>query len=702
MGYFLQTDTGGTFTDTVLIDDTGSVTIGKRPSTPPEFVQGVVDSHSDAAAKLGLRLEDVLSDTKAFAYGTTIVVNAIATGQAANSGVITTRGFADTLSIARATSRTNGFGADALRRFAERRKPDWLVPRSRRMIKEVSERVDYKGTIVAPLDEDGVRVVVRELVDAGVDAIAVCLLWSFRNDAHERRIAEIVHEIAPDMPVTLSHEVAPKLGEYQRTTATAYNAAMTPIATDHLRRLEQTMVDKGLQGGRTLVMQGNGGLDRAAAVQNLPVNLVGSGPAGGVLGAQVLAEAMGMPNVICTDVGGTSFDVGLVVDGNPLLTPTTIVHQHELFLPVVDVVSIGAGGGSIAKVDTLTGELTVGPESAGARPGPVCYGLGGELPTVTDADVVLGFIDPETFLGGNMNLDAEAAHTAVDKYVASPLGVSVEEAAAAIAEVADHHMADLVRQMTVERGHDPRQFSVFLFGGGGPLHGTAYASQLGARSVVVPLGELASVFSAWGMAGADIQHTHERSHPVPAPFAVDVVAEVFADLEQQATERLAGDGVAEDDSVLERFAELRYGTQVHDVTVPVPSGTITEQTMTDVAEAFEQRYVQLFGRESAFAGAGIEWMNFRVQAYGKRRKPAVRHDAPTGTVAPAPARTRRVHWYEERGARDTAIFTADVMVPGAQLDGPAVVELPTTTVAVRPGQRLDVDGYGNYVITPLS
>lgn len=699
MGYFVQTDTGGTFTDTVLIDDDGAVTIGKRPSTPPEFVAGVVDSHSDAASKLDLDLVDVLSNTKAFAYGTTIVVNAIATGQAANCGVITTRGFADTLSIARATSRTNGFEADALRRFAERRKPAWLVPRSRQMIKEVSERVDWKGAVVAPLDEDTVRTAVAELIDAGVEAIAVCLLWSFRNDSHERRIAEIVRELAPGLPVTLSHEVAPKLGEYQRTTATAYNAAMTPIATDHLRRLEQTMVDEGLERGRTLVMQGNGGLDRAGAVQNLPVNLVGSGPAGGVLGAQVLADAMDMPNVICTDVGGTSFDVGLVVDGNPLLTPTTIVHQHELFLPVVDVVSIGAGGGSIANVDAVTGELTIGPESAGARPGPVCYGQGGERPTVTDADVVLGFIDPETFLGGTMKLDAEAARTAVDKYVARPLGVSVEDAAAAIAEVADHQMADLVRQMTVERGHDPRQFSVFLFGGGGPLHGTAYASQLGARSMVVPLGELASVFSAWGMAGADIQHTHERSHPLPAPFSAEDVAGVFADLEQQADERLAGDGVAEPDRVMERFGELRYGTQVHDVIVPVPAGPITDETVRKVAEDFEARYEQLYGRESAFAGAGIEWMNFRVQAYGKRRKPTVRHHTPSGTVTPQPARSRPVHWYEERASLDTAIYTADVMGPGVRLGGPAVVELPTTTVAVRPGQRLEVDGYGNYVIT---
>ena len=699
MGYFVQTDTGGTFTDTVVIDDNGVVTIGKRASTPPEFVQGVVDSVSDAAQSLGLSLQDVLGDATTFAYGTTIVTNAIATGQAANAGVITTRGFASTMSIARATSRTNGFSTEGLRRFAERRKPAPLVPRTRRMVKEVAERVDYKGEVIAPLDEKSVRDAVRELVDDGVTAVAVCLLWSFRNDAHERRIREIVAEMAPDVPVTLSCELAPKLGEYQRMAATAYNAAMTPVATDHLRRLERTMGEARLGEGRMLVMQGNGGLDRAATVQSLPVNLIGSGPTGGVLGAQELARAMGMDNVICTDVGGTTFDVGLVVDGAPVLTPTTIVHQHELFLPVVDVVSIGAGGGSIARVDPLDGRLTVGPESAGARPGPVCYQQGGEFPTVTDADVVLGFIDPDRFLGGKMTLDVQAARDAVDKHVAQPLGLGVEEAAASIVEIADHHMADLVRQMTVERGYDPREFSVFLFGGGGPLHGTAYASQLGATSMVVPGGELASVFSAWGIASADIHHTHELSRPVPAPFDRRIVASVFAELEEQAHGRLAGDGVDEGDRRIERFAELRYGTQVHEVTVPVPAGPVSEESMAQVAAAFEERYEQLFGKVGAFAAAGIEWMNFRVQAYGVRRKPGIaRRDVAPGASA-EPARHRDVYWYEEQGARTTAIYTPEAMVPGAAVDGPAVVELPTTTVAVRPGQHLEVDAFGNYVIT---
>lgn len=698
MRYFVGTDTGGTFTDTVVIDDSGQVTIGKRPSTPPDFVQGVVDSISDAVGKLDGQ-DAILADTEAFSYGTTIVVNAIANGQAGLAGLITTQGFASTMFIARATSRTNGFSADGLRRYAERRKPTQLVPRSRTMVAEVRERVDYKGEIIAPLDEKSVRSAVAKLLDAGAQSVAVCLLWSFRNDVHEQRIRAIIQEIAPDLPVTLSSELAPKLGEYQRMAATAYNAAMTPVAASHLSDLELTLGEAGLKPGRMLVMQGNGGLDHVAQARTRPVNLLGSGPAGGVLGARMLARAMDLPNVICTDVGGTTFDLGLIVDGAPLLRPTAIVHQHELFLPVVDIVSIGAGGGSIARVNPVAGLLTVGPDSAGARPGPVCYGQGGEYPTVTDADAILGFLDPENFLGGQMKLDVEAARAAVDKLIAQPLGMSVPEAAAAIVEIADNHMADLVRQMTVERGYDPREFSVFLYGGGGPLHGTAYAASLGAKSMIVPGGELASVFSAWGIAGADIHHTHERSRPLRAPFDPVVVAEVFAELEVAAAERLERDGVAADARVLQRFAEFRYGTQTHEVSVPVPAGEITAETVAAVAVAFEQRYERLFGQGTAFSGAGLEWMNFRLQASGIRPKPVIKHDVVRQQVRPEPTSRRAVYWYEDRRSVMTPVYHAALICPGAVVGGPAVVELPTTTVAVRPGQSLEVDGYGNYVIT---
>ncbi|WP_033291475.1 hydantoinase/oxoprolinase family protein [Amycolatopsis jejuensis] len=698
MSYVIGTDTGGTFTDTVVMDQDGRVTIGKRSSTPPEFVGGVLDSVADAAGKLGID-DRLLSDTDAFLYGTTIVVNAIATGQAANTGIITTQGFASTMFIARAASRTNGLGTESLRRFAERRKPTPLIPRNRRMVKELRERVDWKGQVLAPLDEDQVRATVAELVDAGAESLAVCLLWSFRNDAHEQRVREIAAEVAPGLPVTLSSELAPKMGEYERMTTSAYNAAMAPVASSHLDRLEDRLSAGGLAPDRVLVMQGNGGLDRSVHVTSRPVNLIGSGPAGGVLGAKVLAEAMGLSNVICTDVGGTTFDMGLLVNGKPVLTPTAVVHQHQLYLPIVDVVSIGAGGGSIARVDEVAGLLSVGPESAGAVPGPVCYGKGGEYPTVTDADLVLGFIDPDFFLGGSMRLDVAGAPRAIEEKVGKPLGLSVEEAAAAIVEIADNHMADTMRQQTVERGHDPRDFTAFLYGGGGPLHGTAYAPKLGITSMVVPGGELASVFSAWGIAGSDVHHTHELSSPMKAPFDTDALAEVFGTLEGRARERFDGDGVAEDARVVERYAELRYATQTNVVVVPVPGGRLDAAAIEGVVDAFEQQYERLYGEGSAFREAGVECINFRVQAYGVRRKPAIaRHPLSTGTAQPSAKRS--VYWYELKESRPTPVFTSAGLQPGTRIDGPAVVELTTTTVAVRPGQRLRVDEFANYVITP--
>ncbi|KXX60429.1 hydantoinase/oxoprolinase family protein [Rhodococcus sp. LB1] len=698
MSYSVGTDTGGTFTDTVLINDAGAVTIGKRPSTPPEFVDGVIDSVGDATAKLD-KQGRLLADVDAFLYGTTIVVNAIATRKAGEAGILTTQGFARTLSMARATSRTNGFSAEGLRHYAKRRKPDLLVPSSRKFIGEVRERIDWKGHVLAPLDENSVRSEITRLLDLGMESLAVCLLWSFRNDVHERRIRDIAHEMAPDVPVTLSSEIAPKLGEYQRMTTTAYNAAMAPVATAHLTDLNDRLVDSGLEDGQLLVMQGNGGLDRAAQATNRPVNLIGSGPAGGVLGAKILSEAMGLPNVICTDVGGTTFDLGLLVDHTPVLTPTAVVHQHELYLPVVDVVSIGAGGGSIARVDPVTGLLSVGPDSAGARPGPVCYGNGGTEPTVTDADAVLGFIDPDYFLGGSIRLDVEAARLAIKENIADPLGMGAEEAAAAIVEIADNHMADLVRQMTVERGHDPREFSVFLYGGGGPLHGTSYAAKLGARSMVVPGGELASVFSAWGIANADIHHTHEQSSPQRAPFDPVATAAVFAELEQQADNQLSLDGVAEADRVFERFGELRYVMQTNEVVVPIPPGPISDVTVAQIVDAFEARYEQLFGKGSGFSAAGIEWINFRVQAYGRRRKAALHKQTVHEDHRPEPAGARPIYWYEEQGTVTTPIYRADGLRAGSQIEGPAVVELPTTTCAVHPRQRLVVDEYGNYLIS---
>lgn len=700
MGFVVGVDTGGTFTDTVVLDTDGTVTIGKKPSTPPEFVAGVEDSVGEAASILGRERAALLDETDMFLHGTTIVVNAIVTGSGARIGLLTTKGFGDTVFIGRAQSRVGGLTTERIHHFAEAAKPAPLIPTSKRLVREIPERVDYSGAVVAPLDEDAARRAIEELVAEGVDALAVCLLWSFTEPKHERRIRDIAAEVAPDVPVTLSSELVPKMGEYERMTTTGFNAAMSTIAEDYLSRLSASLTSDGLTSA-PLIMQGNGGVVPVDQAMRTPVNLIGSGPAGGVLGAKLLADALGMQQVICTDVGGTSFDVGLIVDGEPLITPRAIVNQHSLYLPLVDVVSIGAGGGSIARAETAgeTARLRVGPQSAGARPGPVCYGVGGTMPTVTDADLVLGMIDPAYFLGGAMTLDVEAAREAIRVHVAEPLDMSIEQAAAGIVEVADNHMADLMRQVTVERGFDPRDFTAFLYGGGGPLHGTAYAAKLGLKSMVVPGGALASVFSAWGIASADIHHAYEQSHPMAAPLDPTELMEVLGRLEDQAHRQLDEDGVPAGQRVLQRFVEMRYAMQTNEIGIAVPKGDIDERGVEDIVTTFESAYERLYGRGSGFREAGIELTAFRVHAYGRLAKPNLRRHQANGATSPRSVGTRSIYWYEKRERIDTPIYRGADLATGMTVDGPAVVELPTTTVAVRPDQRLAVDETHNYLIT---
>jgi N-methylhydantoinase A len=697
--YTVGVDTGGTFTDAVVVDADGAVTIGKQLSTPPEFVGGVEASVTAAAEELGISLDSLLGGTRLFLHGTTIVVNALVTGRGARIGLITTRGFGDTVFIARTMSRTAGLRSGELHSYARLARPKPTIPVSKALVREVTERVDSQGKVLVPLDEDTAREAIQELVDAGAEAIAVCLLWSFRRPDHERRIAEICRETAPGVPVTVSVDVARQMGEYERTATVGYNAAMSSVAADYVNRLEHRLSSNGLSRP-PLIMQGNGGVASVAKIRQAPVNLVGSGPAGGVLGSRALAAKLGIKNVICTDVGGTTFDVGLIVDGEPEITPTTTLHQHRLFLPLVDVVSIGAGGGSLARAEPVgdTVRLRVGPESAGARPGPACYGQGGTLPTVTDADLIAGMIDPEFFLGGQMPLDVEAARDAVRVHVAEPLGMSVEEAAAGIIEIADSHMADLMRQVTVQRGHDPRIFTAFLYGGGGPLHGTAYAARLGLREMVIPGGPLASVFSAWGIAAADIHHTFDQSVALYLPGDPAVLNETFLALEEEARARLDSDGVAPADQLIQRRVEMHYTMQTNELLILAPSGAIDEAAIADLSDRFDAEYARLYGPGTGFREAGIEVTVCRVHAYGSVSeldlKPAM------GQVRSRPQdSSRSVYWPEVRRRELTPVFRQENLGVGAVVEGPAIVELPTTTVAVRPDQRLEVDEMLNYFIT---
>jgi N-methylhydantoinase A len=681
-------DTGGTFTDLVHLRNDGSIETSKRPSTPPDFSVGILDVVE--AVDSG----STLSEVDYFYHGTTVTTNAMITGAGAKIGFLTTAGHRDALPMMRIIGRSAGRSEIELKQYTYTGKPEPIVPKT--LIKEVHERIDFRGRVVVPLNEESARRAVRELLAEGVEAIGVCFLWSFKNRAHEQRAQEIVAEEAPGLHVSISSDIVPAMKEYERSATTAVNAHLAPLLTAYLEQLERELGRRGLDGPM-FVMQSMGGAMRTADAERRAANTLVSGPAGGVVAAGFLGSRLRHPNIICADVGGTSFDVGLIVDGEPLITSETTINQYTLLVPTIDIVSIGAGGGSIASVEL--GRLRVGPKSAGADPGPACYGRGGENPTVTDADVVLGYIDPEYFLGGEIELDRELALRAIEEKVAHPLGMSVRDAAAGIVEIANQHMSDLIRKMTIERGYDPRDFVVYAFGGAGPLHGGAFGRELGVREIIFPLGNIASAFSAFGLAVSDLTAVTQISDLALAPFDPETVNRHFAALEEEAVAGLAGGGVRPDDVQIQRILELRYKGQVHQVDTHLTPGRLGAAELERVIDDFERRYESLYGRGSGFRQAGVELVTYRVLASARVQDPEI-ESQPEGDPDPGAARvgSESLYWRELGAEAETGIYGGGIR-SGMRFEGPAVVRLEATTALVHPGQQARVDGYGNIRIS---
>lgn len=692
MRYVIGVDTGGTFTDTVIVSDDGARHTGKAETTTDHPSRGVVDSLRNGADAVGVELDDLLSSTAILFHGTTLTTNTVLEDSGSDVGLLTTRGHADALGIGRTKTRTEGLTREEQQHYASQSKPDPLVPA--RHIREIDERTDYKGSQVVDLDETGVREAIDSLAD-DVDTLSVSLLWSFENPDHERRVAEIAEEVAPDLPVYCSHEVSPKLGEYERTATTVVNAATAPVLESYVSNLEAELRERGLDAP-FYVMKSTGGAMVPEAVSTEAVSTIMSGPTGGVIGSQHLGEEIDVPNLICTDVGGTSFDVGLVIDGALETRPTLSVNQQTLYQLSVDIESIGSGGGSVAWIDD-GGALRVGPRSAGAEPGPACYGRGGTEPTVTDADLLLGYLNPEYFLGGRRELDVEAAREAMKRQIADPLDVTVEEAAAGVFEIVNGAMADLLRQMTVERGHDPRQFSLLSYGGAGPLHAPFYGSDLGVESIVVPLGDTASVFSAFGIATSDVNAVAERSNPDIQPFDPESVRSTFDDLEAQVRSDVVGQGFDEDAVTFARELELRYKGQVHQVSIDVPNGNLDADALDDVIGRWEDRYESLYGEGSTYAPVPVELVTQRMIGAVETQDPAL--GGTTAADGDARIDTRAVYWPAPGERVETTIYDGEALAAGTEFDGPAVIQLPDTTVTVRPHQRASIDDYRSVHIT---
>lgn len=690
--YFCGIDIGGTFTDCVVRDDVGRLTLAKSLSTPEDSSLGFFNALEAAAQKLGISLAELMSNTQLLLHGTTLGTNALLERKGAKTGLITTKGHADALIIMRSVGRSAGLPISKLLHVSRHRKPTPIIPRS--LIREVSERVDWSGEVVLPLNEEEAQAAAESLLAEGVEAIGICFLWGFLYPQHELRVREIIRRMAPNVFVTCGHELISKPGEYERMAAVAINCFIGPIMSRYLGKIEEKARQLGYK--RPLViMQASGGVATVEDVDRKPLFTIGSGPAGGLTATRFLAELLGHRNVIASDVGGTSFDVGLISDGQPLSCKESTLNQYTFAAPQLDIVSIGSGGGSVIWVDPLSHSLKVGPESAGANPGPACYARGGERPTVTDANLVLGYLNPDYFLGGRMKLDYDAARTALAR-VGKELGMDAIDTASGALQIVEFQMAELMRQMTVQRGFDPRDFVVYAYGGAAGAHAVTYTRELGCQTLIVPLGSTASCWSALGVQSADLLHVYEQSELFIAPFNVDRLNEIFEHLEAKGRAQLKKDGLAASDMVFERSCEMKFKLQIHTVEVPVPPGKLTPQSLQALEAAFVDKYERLHGKGSAFKAAGVEIGILRVVARGRIARPAL-HRWPrkkgTGLVGHRP-----VYWREQKKHLRTPIYDYTRMGAGATVEGPAIVQMPETTVVLRPNSRGRVDPYGNFVV----
>lgn len=699
MSYVIAVDSGGTFTDTCVVDAAGTVTRAKAPSTPPDFEQGVLNSVTEAAKRLGKTLAELLAETRLFAHGTTVATNILITRTGAKTALLTTKGHEDAIIIGRTMQKVAGLTEAEIISVAELRKADPIVPRSR--IFGVDERVDRSGNVVVPMKQDRFEAIADRLEEEGIEAVAISFLWSFLNPGHEQELRDWLEHRAngngnghKKWIVTASSDLAPVVREYERTATTVMNAYLTPGVYSYLERMRQGLRDTGYEGPVT-VMHSAGGVSSVEEARNRGVALLSSGPVGGMLGTKSLADRLGLKDVLATDVGGTSFDVGAIVDGEPGYAPKPVFEKYPIALPVIDVTSIGAGGGSIAWIEPETGVLKVGPQSAGARPGPVCYGAGGTQPTVTDANLVLGRLNPDNFLAGRMKLQTELAENAIREQIADPLGMSVSEAAAAIIDIADAHMSDLIRRVTVERGLDPSRFAIFAYGGAGGLHAGAYSRALDCQGVVIP--RVASVFSAFGISQSDVKHVEVASDPMRAPFDMKALGERFKALETELVEQMRGQQLPIDQLETRCAVDLQFRGQVHSIRVPVDAEDFARE---DGGEAVIDRFVELYeakyGRGTAYRKAGVEAMTFVVEGVAPLDIP-VPEPLPLqeGEAADARRGDRLVYFRELGGFEMVGIYEAEKLQPGQEVKGPAIVEAEDTTVAVHPGQRLWVDGYLN-------
>jgi N-methylhydantoinase A/oxoprolinase/acetone carboxylase beta subunit len=685
MAYRVGFDVGGTFTDLVLQSPAGELTTGKRLTTYPDPSEGCLAGLDALLTRAGVPWGDVAQAV----HGTTLGSNIVIERKAAGVGLLTTRGFRDVLIIGR-EKRYQVYDLQI-------EKPQPLVPR--RLIGEVTERVLADGSVRTPLDEADARRAIRELVARGVRTLAVCLLHAYLNPAHEQRIAALAADEAPELTVTLSHEVSPTFREYERTSTTVVNAYVMTAIRDYLRGLTRAIGERGCRG-RLFVMQSSGGIATAEAMERYPVRMIESGPAAGALMAAAYGEITGHRDLIAFDMGGTTAKLALIEDGRPFTTTAFELHRLNnatgsglpMNIQALDLVEIGAGGGSIARA--ALGVIAVGPESASSTPGPACYARGGTEPTVTDANLVLGYLNADDFAGGTMRLDARAAAAAIETRVARPLGLALADAAWGIHAVVTTSMELATRVVSIERGRDPRALTLIAFGGSGPVHGCRLAQALGIPRVILPAA--AGVTAAIGLLAAEVKFDVARTY-VRRLDALDpaTLTTMFDEMAAQATAVVRESAVTGTVTIV-RSVDARYVGQGYELTVPVPAGPLDAAGLARVRAAFDEIYAARYGY--ANAAEPVETVTWKLAAIGAAPRVSL---AKTGeTHRESGPKTRRRAWFPEcSGWTDCPVYDRYALAPGMQLTGPAIVEERESTSVLPPGATAAVDEYANLLVT---
>jgi N-methylhydantoinase A len=679
MAWRVGVDSGGTFTDLCLFEEaTGRIEVWKLSSTPEDPSRAIADGVRDAMARFGWPASVI----GYFGHGTTVATNALIQHRGARTGLITTQGFRDLLEIGR-QKRPDLYDLQV-------EKPLVLVTRDLRL--EVPERVRHDGTVELPLDEQAVREAAGTLRRAGAEAVAICFLYAYLRPEHEAAAQRIVAAECPGAFVTASHAIAPEFREYERLSTTVVNAMLGPVMRAYLRRLAERLRAMGVAAAPHLT-QSNGGVIGFEAAAAMPVRTVLSGPSTGVVGAQAIGHLAGFTDLISFDMGGTSSDVALLQGGEPRLAAEAVVHGYPLRAPMLDIHTVGAGGGSIAQIDS-GGLLKVGPRSAGADPGPACYGRGNAEPTVTDANVVLGHLHPRHLLGGRMPIQREFALAAIEE-LAARLGLAPMAVARGILEVVTANMAKAIRVISVQRGHDPRDYTLLAFGGAGPLHAVRLAEALEIRRVLVPRNP--GILCAMGLLLTDLRADFASTRlTLLTGSALAPLRDGFAELEAEAAAWFAREGVAPPARRLHRRVDMRYAGQNYEIAVPLPDGPVTPQTPALLAEAFAAAHQRLYGFLAE--AEPVQLVTLRVEAIGLVRKAELRPLPLAGQDPDAARESMREVWLTPAGATPVPVFARDRLRPGNRISGPAVIEQMDSTTLLPPGWEAQVDAHENLVL----